>query len=155
TLNLGSGHFTGLTHASYATVSTDNLTPLADGFVPTLTVRRHVNDPRVPVSNASWSFASCLPGQPVVVSDTKICYPAGFQPGFLYELIYRAKDPTVLGLGWASERDLISFFKHAQSDDDGHANPLFLAGGALAVVEGSSQSGRSIRTFIHLGFNED
>src|SRR5262249_28618601 len=134
TLNLASGHFTGLTHASYPTVSTDNLTPLPDGFLPTLTQRRHVNDPRVPISNAAWSFASCLPGQPVTVSDTKICYPAGFEPGVLYELIYRGKDPTVLGLGWASERDLISFFKHAPADDDGHPNSLFLGGRALAVV---------------------
>src|SRR5207253_873797 len=80
----------------------------------------------------------------------------GFQPGVLYELIYRAKNPTVLGLGWAGERDLISFFKHSARGDDGTANPLFVAGRTpLAVVEGSSQSGRSIRTFIHLGFNED
>jgi Alpha/beta hydrolase domain len=156
TLNLSSGHFTGLTHASYATVSTDNKTPLADGFLPTLTHRKHVNDPRVPFSNDEWSFASCLPGQPVVVDATRICFPAGFQPGTLYELIYRAKDPTVLGLGWASMRDLVSFFKHAVKDDAGTGNPLALPGRpALAVVEGSSQSGRSIRTFIHLGFNED
>jgi hypothetical protein len=156
TLNLSSGHFTGLTHASYATVSTDNQTPLADGFVPTLTQRKHVNDDRVPIPNDQWSFASCLPGQPVVVDATRICFPAGFQPGTLYELIYRAKGPTVLGLGWASMRDLVSFFKHAAKDDAGTPNPLAVPGKApLAVVEGSSQSGRSIRTFIHLGFNED
>lgn len=160
TLNLSSGHFTGLTHASYPTVSTDNATPLADGFLPTLTQRRHVNDPRVPIDNSQWSFASCLPGQPVVVDATKICYPAGFQPGVLYELIYRAEKPTVLGLGWAGMRDLVSFFKHERQDDAGTPNPLFLPGrdgegAALAVMEGSSQSGRSIRTFIHLGFNED
>jgi hypothetical protein len=166
TLNLASGHFTGLTHASYATVSTDNRTPLADGFVPTLTSRTHVNDPRVPITNDRWSFASsCQPGA-VVPDATKICFPEGFQPGVLYELVYRAKDPTVLGLGWASMRDLISFFKHAQADDAGTMNPLFLPsakvppgredpGRALAVFEGSSQSGRSMRTFIHLGFNED
>jgi hypothetical protein len=41
TLNLSSGTFTGLTHASYPTVSTDNKTPLDDGFVPTLTARAH------------------------------------------------------------------------------------------------------------------
>ncbi|HEY6005893.1 MAG TPA: alpha/beta hydrolase domain-containing protein [Anaeromyxobacter sp.] len=156
TLNLSSGHFTGLTHASYPTVSTDNQTPLADGFLPALTQRRHVNDPRVPIPDDQWSFASCPAGGPAVVDATKICFPAGFQPGVLYELIYRAKDPTVLGLGWASMRDVVSFFKHAAKDDAGNANPLALPGRpALAVMEGSSQSGRSIRTFIHLGFNED
>lgn len=159
TLNLSSGHFTGLTHASYPTGSTDNATPLPDGFLPTLTQRRHVNDERAPIPSSRWSFASCPPGQPVTVDATRICFPEGFQPGVLYELIYRAKDPTVLGLGWAGMRDLVSFFKHAPRDDAGAPNPLFLdgrdGGGALAVVEGSSQSGRSIRTFIHLGFNED
>jgi len=164
TLNLSSGHFTGLTHASYPTVSTDNSTPLPDGFLPTLTQRRHVNDERVPIDNSRWSFSSCPPGKPVVASATQICYPEGFQPGVLYELIYRAKDPTVLALGWAGMRDLVSFLKHARHDDAGTPNPLFLAGrdrgdgddgAALAVFEGSSQSGRSMRTFLHLGFNED
>ena len=177
--NLSAGHFTDGTHAPYATVSTDNRKPLADGFVPTLTRRLHVNDPRVAIPNDQWFFASsCTGAGGVVPSETQICLPAGFQPGVLYELIYRAKDPTVLALGWAGMRDLISFFKHARQDDAGTANPLFLepqAGdrqddddegdddggsartraGTLAVFEGSSQSGRSMRTFLHLGFNED
>lgn len=197
TLNLSSGHFTGLTHASYPTVSTDNRARLPDGFVPTLTQRKHVNDARVPIPNSDWYFASsCATPATVVPSSTQICYPAKFQPGVLYELIYRAKDPTVLALGWAGVRDLVSFFKHARRDDTGAPNPLFVRvprseddgakgdgdggeqddgeqddgdgegedqGGAaprgghapLAVFEGSSQSGRSMRTFLHLGFNED
>ena len=62
----------------------------------------------------------------------------------------------MLALGWASMRDVVSFLKHAEKDDAGNPNPLAASGKApLAVVEGSSQSGRSIRTFIHLGFNED
>src|SRR5467141_4462779 len=39
TLNLSSGTFTGLTHASYPTVSTNNKVALADGFLPTMSVR--------------------------------------------------------------------------------------------------------------------
>ncbi len=187
TLLLSSGHFTGLTHAAYPTVSTDNRTPLTDGFLPTLTQRKHVDrdrpdDPPVKIDNSRWSFASCLPGQPVTPSATQICFPEGFQPGVLYELIYRAQDPTVLGLGWAGQRDLVSFFKHRKRDDAGNPNPLFPSndpksckattgrgddddegdeddgedrGRTLAVFEGSSQSGRSMRTFLHLGFNED
>jgi alpha/beta hydrolase family protein len=179
--NLSAGHFTNGTHAPYATVSTDNQKRLADGFVPTLTKRLHVNDPRVPIPNGQWFFASSCTGTGgIVPSQTQICLPAGFQPGVLYELIYRAKDPTVLTLGWAGMRDLISFFKHARQDDVGTPNPLFLEpeardrrddddeegdeddggkardrAGTLAVFEGSSQSGRSMRTFLHLGFNED
>ncbi|GAC1341322.1 MAG: alpha/beta hydrolase domain-containing protein [Myxococcales bacterium] len=174
-LNLSSGHFTGLTHASYAPVSTDNRTPEADGFLPALTQRAHVDDARVPIDNARWSFLPCRAGQPLVC---EISYADGFKPGVLYELTYRAKDPTVLALGWAGMRDLVSFFKHAKRDDAGTPNPLYVrlprnggdddegddgedddgeGGGSapLAVFEGSSQSGRSMRTFLHLGFNED
>ncbi len=177
TLNLSSGTFTGLTHASYPTVSTDNTTPLSDGFVPTLTVRSHEKDPRVPISNATWAFGSCPDGVHVTPSATQICMRGtGFKPGTIYELLYRAKDPIVIGLGYAGVRDLISFFKHERFDDAGTPNPLWVAtevgrrrrsdddddrddgrrhSGVQAVFSGASQSGRNMRTFLHLGFNED
>ena len=172
TLNLSSGTFTGLTHASYPTVSTDNKVALADGFLPTLTVRSHEKDPRVPMSNNAWAFGSCPDGVTLTPSATQICmFGAGFQPGKIYELLYRGKDPIVIGLGYAGMRDLIAFFKHERHDDAGTANPLWVADergrksdrdddrrddhGTLAVFSGASQSGRNMRTFIHLGFNQD
>ena len=154
TVNLSTGHFSGFTHASYPTVSVDNRTPLADGFLPTVTVRAREQDPRAVIPNSEWSFASCPEGAVATPSDTRLCYPAGFQPGRLYELTYRAKDPTVLGLGYAAMRDLAAFFKHEQRDTSGTVNPLYRAG-AKAVIQGSSQSGRNIRTFLLLGFNQD
>src|SRR5215475_8679021 len=119
TLNLSSGWFTTLITASYPTVNTDNKTPLADGFVPALTVRAKEQEPRLPIPNTEWSFGSCPQGGNLVVSDTQICYPAGFEAGRLYELIYRAKDPLVLGLGFAATRDLGAFLKSAPRDDNG------------------------------------
>ncbi len=86
--------------------------------------------------------------------DRQICFPAGFQPGRIYELIYRAKDPLVLGLGFAAMRDLGAFFKYEEKDDSETVNPVFRAGNKT-IVMGSSQSGRLIRSFIHLGFNAD
>lgn len=148
TLNLSSGHFTQLTHASYPTVSTDNRTPLADGFVPTLTVRARQQDPRVPIPNTEWSFANCEGAAPQA-SETEVCLQGGFQPGRLYELTYRARDPLVLGLGYAAMRDLASFLKHEQA-----GNPVHRAG-QVALLHGTSQSGRNMRLFIHLGFNAD
>jgi hypothetical protein len=110
----------------------------------------------VPIPNGDWSFASCPSGGPVTTSATMLCYPAGFQPGKIYELIYQAKDPLVMGLGYAAVRDLHAFFKHERRDDSGMPNPLWLEGERpLAVFSGSSQSGRNMRTFIHLGFNQD
>ena len=151
TLNLSSGWFTALITAAYPTVSTDNKTPLADGFVPTLTVRAKEQEPRVPIPNTEWSFGACPQGD-LKVSDTQICYPAGFKPGHLYELTYRAKDPLVLGLGFTAARDLGAFLKAEPKDDTGRDNPVFIKD-AKTIVMGSSQSGRFVRTFIHLGFN--
>ena len=153
TLNLSSGWFTALITQSYPTVSTDNRTALADGFVPTLTVRAKEQDPRVPIANTEWSFGSCPDGQPATVNDKQICYPAKFQPGRFYELIYRAKDPTVMGLGFAATRDLAAYLKTQDKDDAGTANPVYRADNRTIIV-GTSQSGRMIRQFLHLGFNQ-
>src|SRR4051812_22695806 len=153
TIALQSGWFTPGSKP-YPTVSMDNKTPLADGFLPTLTMRVRENEPRIVIPNTEWSFGSCVPGKPIAASETQLCYQAGFKPGHLYELIYRAKDPLVLGLGFAAARDLGAFLKTSAKDDGGTANPAYVAG-AKAIVMGSSQSGRFIRTLIHLGFNRD
>jgi hypothetical protein len=151
-LTLSSGWFSGGS-APYPSVSTDNRSPLSDGFVPTLTVRPRQPSPRIPIPNTEWSFAACSQnGQPPLPSATQICYPAGFKPGQLYELTYRAKDPLILGLGFAATRDLGAFLKAAAKDDNGTANPVLIPN-ARTIVMGASQSGRFIRTFIHLGFN--
>jgi len=153
TLQLQSGRFTAGSKP-YPAVSTDNKTALADGFLPTLTVRVRENEPRTVIPNAEWSFGTCESDKPPTVNDTQICFPAGFQPGRLYELTYRAKDPLVLGLGFVAARDLGAFLKASEKDDSGTSNPAYVAG-AKAIVMGSSQSGRFIRSFVHLGFNKD
>jgi len=151
-LTLSSGWFSGGS-APYPSVGTDNRVPLSDGFVPTLTVRHRQPSPRIPIPNTEWSFAACAQnGEPPVPSATQICYPAGFKPGELYEITYRAKDPLILGLGFAATRDLGAFLKAAAKDDSGTANPVLIPN-ARTIVMGSSQSGRFIRTFINLGFN--
>ena len=154
TLNLSSGWFTTMTTASYPTASTDNRTASADGFLPTLTVRAKEADARTPIANTEWSFGACAEGGGVKANDKQICYPAGFQPGRLYELIYRAKDPLVLGLGYAAARDIGAFFKSREQDERGTPNPVWRAG-SKSIVMGSSQSGRFLRSFIQLGFNQD
>ncbi|HWF40091.1 MAG TPA: alpha/beta hydrolase domain-containing protein [Candidatus Acidoferrales bacterium] len=113
------------------------------------------NTGRATVSSTDWAWADCtktpFPGEP---DPHKICLKNGFDPTLLYQLVFQAKDPLVLGIGFAATRDLTSFFRHAGKDDDGTPNPL--AGKIqYAVSQGSSQSGRFIRTFIHLGFNQD
>ena len=121
--------------------------------MPTLTVRAKENEPRTPIPNTEWSFGACTDGGTVTPNDKQICYPAGFQLGRLYELIYRAKDPLVLGLGYAAARDIGSFLKNREADDAGTANPVYRAGNK-AILMGTSQSGRYLRSLIQLGFNQ-
>jgi hypothetical protein len=139
---------------SYPTAALDNLAAGPAGFLPTLTVRAGAQDPRVPIPNAEWSFARCPEGQPAVPDEKHLCAKAGFQPGRLYELVYRAKDPLVLGLGFAATRDLGAFLRNAGKDATGAANPVYRPG-QTAILEGTSQSGRMVRSFIALGFNQD
>ena len=107
------------------------------------------------VPRSDWAFANCesapFPGTP---DATRLCLKEGFHADRLYELVYTAKDPLVLGIGLAATRDIVAFFRHAQHDDAGTPNPV---AGAIdhAVSVGDSQSGNFIRTFIHLGFNRD
>jgi hypothetical protein len=109
----------------------------------------------VPIPSTDWAFADCtttpFPGEP---DPTKVCLKGGFDPGLLYQVVYTAKDPLVLGMGLAATRDIVSFFRYAEKDDAGNANPL---GRRIryAVAFGTSQSGNFIKTFLNLGFNED
>jgi len=109
----------------------------------------------VVIPSADWAFADCrttpFPGKP---DPSRICLKNGFDPALLYELVYTAKDPFVLGVGLAAARDLVSFFRRESKDASGTANPL---SGAIAHVigYGVSQPGRMMRDYINLGFNED
>ena len=92
------------------------------------------------------------------VSDTEIEIdrPAGFDGGAIYEFIYEAKDPIVLGIGFAAMRDAISFLRYETADRDGNPNPLGEHGlPTKAISLGISQSGRMQRDFLYQGFNED
>jgi tannase/feruloyl esterase/alpha/beta hydrolase family protein len=107
------------------------------------------------VARGDWAFANCestpWPGTP---DPTRICLKDGFRSGRLYELVYTAKDPLVLGVGLAATRDIVSFLHHAKTDSTGTPNPIANAIDHVVSV-GDSQSGNFIRTFIHLGFNRD
>ncbi len=102
-----------------------------------------------------WAFADCrtvpFPGTP---DPSRVCLKGGFDAALVYELVYTARDPLVLGIGLAATRDIVSFFRHASADAEGNANPAAnLVRHAIGV--GSSQSGNFLKTFVHLGFNAD
>ena len=72
------------------------------------------------VSADEWSFARCPDGKTKTASNADICLAAGFSPNLIYELTYEARDPIVIGLGFAATRDLISFLRYDATD----GNPL-------------------------------
>jgi hypothetical protein len=154
TLNLSSGWFTSLIISAYPTANIDNKVIYPDGFKPTLTQRERESGLRAEIPNNEWSFASCQGSTEPKPSETQICYPAGFKSNRIYELIYKAKNPLVMGLGFAVARDLGSFLKNNKKDSAGQINPAYLPN-AKTLVMGSSQSGRFIRSMIMLGFNQD
>jgi hypothetical protein len=109
----------------------------------------------IPSSNWKFcgggTFAAPLPLTALPVS---ICLSGGFDPNKLYQVVYTAKDPYVLGVGFAAWRDVGSFFKHAFADDFGTPNPV--AGRiSWSIGRGVSQSGNFLRGWLHLGFNQD
>jgi len=128
-----------------------------------LTRRRYADSERLAVAPEDWCFARLEGGQgldaqgsetALVPSDTHIHIPGGFEPGWIYELVYTARDPRVHGLGHMVVRDLVSFLKHGTHDAAGNANPLG-EGVENAYAWGRSQTGRCIRDFIYRGFNAD
>jgi hypothetical protein len=129
-----------------------------------LTVREKSYGARVPIAVSEWEFASCKKNKETGKLDIEpsakdLCLPAGFKPGHIYEFIYPAKNPLVLGLGFAGVRDLISFLRYQSKDGVGNSNPLGptsdTGGINKAYAWGRSQSGRFLRDFVYHGFNED
>ncbi|HEU4344697.1 MAG TPA: alpha/beta hydrolase domain-containing protein, partial [Candidatus Binatia bacterium] len=59
-------------------------------------------------------------------TTTDLYLRAGFKPGHIYEFIYVAKSPLVLGLGFAAVRDFVSFLRYEKKDSNGQLNPLGL-----------------------------
>ena len=91
----------------------------------TLTVRNTVSGARTQIPSDRWAFGRCAKGQPSLVpTTTDICVFDGFKVDRIYELTYPAKNPLVLGLGYAVTRDLASFLRYRTSDDAGNPNPL-------------------------------
>ena len=95
------------------------------------------------IASSDWAWARCSATSPFpgVPDPTQICVKNGFDPHLLYQVAFTAKDPYVLGIGFAAFRDVAAFFKNAAQDDSGTPNPV--AGGVSWVAaRGRSQSGK-------------
>lgn len=112
-----------------------------------LLVRDHPNAPARPISRDEWSFAQ-IEGEP---EPYYVSLASGFEAGKIYQLVYTTRGSSIVGLGFAAVRDIVSFLKYATA---AASNPC---AGLLdyAYAFGVSQSGRFLRHMIYAGVNED
>ena len=117
--------------------------------------------PRSPIAPDKWAFGKLSRrARPAWCRiATNICLFDRFRPERIYELIYPAKDPWVMGLGYAVTRDVASFLRYELRDDAGNPNPLALSRESVGIRRayggGSSSTGMYMRDWLYLGFNED
>ncbi len=69
-----------------------------------------------------WAFADCPDGWPGKPSAGHLCLKDGFRNDRNYHLIYRATDSPVMGLGYVTTRDFVSFLHNDEKDAAGNAN---------------------------------
>ncbi|HYT19156.1 MAG TPA: alpha/beta hydrolase domain-containing protein [Candidatus Polarisedimenticolia bacterium] len=115
-----------------------------------LTVRDTPEGSRQSIPRSQWSFAHSLEGK--LVADAHYIHldgrhlDGGFLPGKIYEVVYEAKDPAVVGVGLAAVRDFLSYLKY---------DPQATAPVRRVYAVGISQSGRFLRHFLYQNFNAD
>jgi hypothetical protein len=142
---------TGLVRGNFIPNERSTTAPVAD--------RNHLAYPPLDPNDASYTMTvrdeiaargQLIPrGRWRFVDGATVTLDGGFEPGRIYDVVYRSRDPKVVGVGLAGTRDLISFFKHDTSPD----NPV--PGITYAIGWGVSQSGRFLRHFLYQGFNAD
>ncbi len=146
---------TGLVHSlfvpgtkgtTFSTGDRDHIAyPVLDPKDPSmeLTIRDSPDGTRRAIPRSKWSFSD----------PTHVTVPAGLELGKIYEIVYKAQNPAIAGLGPAGIRDIVSFFKH------GGGYGMFLTDQRQyikrAIGFGTSQSGRFLRQFLYDGFNAD
>jgi len=106
-----------------------------------LTVREAHDTPAVAIDRRAWRFADA----------SHLSLEGSFEPGRIYELVYRAEHPLLVGLGLLAVRDAAAWLRSADVAD---GNPC---AGALdrAYAFGVSQTGRFLRHLLWLGLNAD
>ena len=111
-----------------------------------LLVRDWEDGPDSVIPRSQWRFArETDDGE--VPSDEHVYLASGFEPGRIYNCIYTATHPVVVGCGMLAIRDAASWMRKPSLN-----NPV--ADGFEKVYgHGVSQSGRLLRTMVYWGLN--
>ncbi len=129
--------------------------PAADEDDPTavLTVRDSLDGPRTVIQRERWQFAGDDDGR-ARPDRSRIRLDDGFEPGRIYEAVYRTDSCPVAGAGLLALRDAAAFLRYGRFGDEEAGNPC--AGRIdYAFACGASQTGRLLREFLYLGLNLD
>ena len=118
----------------------------------TLTRRLYQSEPREPIERSQFDLTVSERKDSSQV-DVALALDGGFEPGYLYELIYEAQDPVLVGAGMSAIRDAVAAIRHDQESD--LLQDLNLPQIRHTIAYGVSQSGRLLRQFVYEGFNAD
>jgi hypothetical protein len=110
-----------------------------------LTVRDTPSGNRTTIPRSELSFAHVVDAQ-LKADPHYVHLNSGFVPGKIYELVYTAKNPAIVGVGLAAVRDFLSYLKY---------DPQATAPVKRVYAVGISQSGRFLRHFLYQDFNSD
>ncbi|RLD76333.1 MAG: hypothetical protein DRJ07_16530, partial [Bacteroidetes bacterium] len=108
-----------------------------------LTVRKGRNAKRDTIARNSWQFGKEKNGR-ISFNPYYISMYQGFEAGNIYELVYKAENPVIVGLGITAIRDIIDYAKN-------DTTAIFPA--RIGIAAGVSQTGRFLRHFIYQNFN--
>lgn len=113
-----------------------------------LTVRDWEDGPDTVIPRNQWRFARET-ADGVVPSAEYVYLASGFEPGRIYNCIYTAARPVVVGCGMLAIREAASWLR-------GESGEAAIAGGFAKIYgHGVSQSGRLLRTMLYYGLNVD
>lgn len=126
----------------------------------TLTVRPRPEAARVAVPRDQWipHLADDQPDDASQLPKIELEPRFAWQAGAIYEFIYEARDPLVMGCSFTTVRDLISALRDGTGRDNPYANTEPGEGKRPfrhALAFGISQSGRFLREFLYTTGNAD
>lgn len=98
------------------------------------------------VPRERWQFGVGTPATKEIGTEHEVRLEGGFEPGRIYDLLYRPRDCPVVGAGMLAMRDFAIALKRSTSP---------VAPVAHVIGEGVSQCGRFLRTLLYNGLNSD
>ena len=114
-----------------------------------LSYKKYPDEDAIVIPRNKWRFA-WNDGNEIIDNPNFIHMSDKFKAGIMYQISYTAYGAKSTGLGLAATRDLISFLKYSDHNDNPTESKI-----DYAFAFGVSQSGRFLRQFIYLDFNYD